>query len=102
MPDLVLGPMLRFVDDRRATIWVETDCPASVEVLGHSVRTFGVAGHHFALVQLDGLEPGSVTPYEVLLDGRRVWPHAGSPFPTSVIRTTHPERPFRWRSGPAV
>ncbi len=99
MADLVLGPMLRFVDDRRATVWVETDGPASVEVLGRLARTFHVAGHHLAVVRLDGLEPGSVTPYQVSLDGTRVWPPAGSLFPTSVIRTTHPERPFRLAFG---
>lgn len=99
MPQLVLGPMLRFVDDRRATIWVETDGPVTVEVLGRSARTFRVAGHHFALVQLDGLEPGSVTPYELSLDGEQVWPSADSPFPDSVIRTTHAERPFQLAFG---
>ncbi len=95
MPDLVLGPMLRFADDRCATVWVETDAPATVEVLGHSVRTFSVSGHHYAIVLVEGLEPGSVTPYQVSLDGRRVWPPADSPYPASVIRTTSPDRPFR-------
>ncbi len=95
MPDLVLGPMLRFVDDSCATVWMETDGPATVEVLGSTVHTFHVAGHHYALVQVDGLAPGSVTPYDVTLDGARVWPPADSPYPPSAIRTTSPELPFR-------
>ncbi|MGI8698531.1 MAG: alkaline phosphatase D family protein [Mycobacteriales bacterium] len=99
MPDLVLGPMLRFADDRCATVWVETSGPATVEVLGHSVPTFHVSGHHYALVQVSGLQPGSVTPYQVSLDGRLVWPPAGSPYPESVIRTTSPDRPFRLAFG---
>jgi hypothetical protein len=34
MADLVLGPMLRYVSDTEATIWVETDEPCEVAVLG--------------------------------------------------------------------
>jgi len=48
-------------------VWVRTDAPSRVEVLGHEQPTFTVEGHHFALVCVQGLsEP---TPYEVLLDG---------------------------------
>ena len=48
-------------------MWVRTDVPCTVEVLGHSRPTFTVDGHHFALVCVEGLhEP---TPYEVALDG---------------------------------
>jgi hypothetical protein len=95
MPELVLGPLLRYVDDVCATVWVETDGPATVEVLDHSEHTFHVAGHHYALVRVHGLEPGSVTPYQVSLDGRPVWPPPDSPYPASVIRTTSQDRPFR-------
>jgi len=87
MPDLVLGPVLRYVDDTRATVWVQTDAACEVEVLGRRAPTFDVQGHHFALVVLDGLEPGSQTPYEVALDGRTAWPPAEHPFPPSLIRT---------------
>ena len=38
MAQLVLGPILRHVDATSATIWVETDAPATVEVLGHTTR----------------------------------------------------------------
>lgn len=71
---LVLGPLLRYVDDTCATVWVETDSPATVEVLGCSARTFHVRGHHYALVPVRGLRPGTSTPYEVRLDGEVVWP----------------------------
>jgi hypothetical protein len=79
--------MLRFVGETSATIWVETTEPCDVHVLGHGARTFTVADHHYALVIVEGLVPGSTTPYEVRLDGERVWPEAGSSLPTPVIRT---------------
>jgi hypothetical protein len=87
--------MLRFVGERDATVWVETDRPCEVEVLGCGTRTFTVAGHHYALVIVDGLAPGTITPYEVHLDGERVWPIAGSPLPASSIRTVDLSRPVR-------
>jgi PhoD-like phosphatase len=80
--------MLRFVSERQATVWVETDRPARVEVLAHAASTFQVGGHHYALVVVDGLAAGSTTPYTVALDGEPVWPPAGSELPPSVIRTT--------------
>jgi len=88
---LVVGPMLRFVGETQATIWVELDEPARVEVLGRAATTFEVAGHHFALVVVEGLEPGATVPYQVALDGRPVWPPPGSPFPPSVIRARPPD-----------
>lgn len=88
MPDtLVLGPLLRHVDETSALIWVETARPATVRVLGAEAATFTVHGHHYALVAVDGLEPGTSTPYTVEVDGQRVWPEPGSPFPPPVIRT---------------
>jgi PhoD-like phosphatase len=87
VPDLVLGPLLRYADASEATVWVETDAPCEVEVLGCSGPTFRVGNHHYALVHVTGLEPGNRYEYEVKLDGERAWPEAGSPFPTSRIRT---------------
>jgi hypothetical protein len=49
--------------------------------------TFHIRGHHYALVLVEGLEPGSVTPYEVRLDDEVVWPPADTPRPPSRIRT---------------
>ncbi|MDO9408488.1 alkaline phosphatase D family protein [Patulibacter sp.] len=89
-PQLVLGPLLRHVDATSATIWVETDGPAEVEVLGQTGRTFEVARHHYALLRVEGLEPGSVTRYGVSLDGELVWPHPDDPYPAPAIRTVLP------------
>ena len=94
-PVLLLGPLLRHVDPVSATVWVETDRPCEVEVLGRRARTFCVDGHHYALVVVEGLGPGSTTPYEVRLDGERVWPDDASPFPPSRIRTPGRPGPFR-------
>lgn len=96
---LVLGPQLRYVDETTATIWVETDRPCTVEVLGRRAATFTVHGHHYALCDLEGLEPGSSTPYEVRLDDELVWPPAHSPLPPSLIRTLGAARPLRLSFG---
>ncbi len=87
MPELLLGPLLRYAGETDATVWVETDAACEVEVLGGRSRTFHVEGHHYALVHVAGLEPGDAYEYEVLLDGERRWPEAGSPFPPSMICT---------------
>lgn len=92
---LVVGPLLRHVDETTATIWVETDVPCTVRVLDSSAHTFTVHGHHFALVDVTGLLPGSATPYQVRLDGELVWPEPGSDAPPSRIRTLDPARPLR-------
>jgi hypothetical protein len=92
MPHLLLGPMLRYVDDTRATLWVETDGPCEVQVLGHASQTFRVCGRHYAIVVVEGLAPDSTTPYEVSLDGERAWPLEDWDFPPSVIRTIGTER----------
>ena len=95
MTCLVLGPVLRHVGPVDATVWVETDGPATVEILGHTERTFQVAGHHYAVVCIGGLEPGSSTPYDVRLDGEVVWPLPGATQPPSRIRTLDQDRPLR-------
>src|SRR5688500_16201393 len=100
---LVLGPLLRYVDDTSAGIWVETSGPAivSVHAGGETWRhqTFRVHGHHYALVEVEGLEPGSVTPYAVWVDDVEVWPPADSPFPPSAIATLKPGKPLRLTYG---
>jgi hypothetical protein len=85
--ELLVGPMLRHVTATSATVFVETDGPCEVEVVGHRVPTFTVAGHHYALVIVEGLEPASVVEYQVRLDGVVRWPLADSRLPPSVIRT---------------
>ncbi|MDF0531996.1 alkaline phosphatase D family protein [Tsukamurella sp. 8F] len=84
--ELLIGPVLRHVGRTDATVWVETSVPCTVEILGHGEPTWTVAGHHYALVEIAGLAPGSDTRYEVHLDGERTWPHEGRQAP-SYIRT---------------
>ncbi|MFP5488280.1 MAG: alkaline phosphatase D family protein, partial [Acidimicrobiia bacterium] len=94
MPHLVLGPMLRHVTDRTATVWVETDVPCTVRVLDHDAPTFTVAGHHYALIVVRGLPPNERIPYEVHLDETLAWP-TDERFPASVIRTSVERHPVR-------
>ncbi|AWZ09801.1 MULTISPECIES: alkaline phosphatase D family protein [unclassified Streptomyces] len=112
MTAMRLGPLLRYVNwetGDSATIWLEADRPCTAEVLcsdgaGGSVRTFQVAGHHYAMVPVTGLTPDSTTAYEVLLDGVRVWPLPDTHFPPSTITTpatarAHPPHPLRLTFG---
>ena len=106
MTELVLGPLLRFVDATSAAVWVETAGPAVVTVTAGErqacARTFAAHGHHYALVELTGLEPGSKSPYTVDLDGDRVWPSTDpelADFPPSIIPTLEPGKPLRLAFG---
>ncbi|SDS00389.1 PhoD-like phosphatase [Nocardioides scoriae] len=116
---LVLGPLLRHVDHTEAALWVETDRACTVRVRSGGgaweAATFGVHGHHYALVEVTDLEPGTVTAYDVeLVVGEavtRVWPperHAATgpsetsddaeqdlDLPPSVISTLKPGKPPR-------
>ena len=83
-PELLLGPLVRGARPDQLSLWLETDRPCIVEVLGCSAPSFQVAGHHYCLVDLPPLQREAVTSYEVCLDGRRVWPEPG---------TTDDERP---------
>ena len=89
MPDLRLGPLLRYVDDDRVTVWVETDEPCEVAIAGQRQRTFAVEGHHYAILTVHGR---TGQPYEVTLDGQRVWPPAGSAFPASRLGIVRGQR----------
>ena len=86
MPSLVLGPVLRYVGETDAVLWVETDSACEVEILGTKERTFCVCGHHYALVCCGDLERGAWHEYEVHLDGERVWPRADG-WPPSAFHT---------------
>ena len=92
--ELVLGPLLRYAGTESASFWVETSAPCEVEILGHRAATFTVEGHHFALVLVDNLQPGSVVAYEVRLNGRLVWP-LDDGRPPCVVRTRSQERQVR-------
>ncbi|WP_370543551.1 alkaline phosphatase D family protein [Janibacter sp. YB324] len=88
---LVLGPLLRFVGEHDASVWVETAAPARVTVAADGrawhAASFVVEGHHYALVLLDDLEPGRTYDYVVSIDDEQVWPPAGSDLPSSSIAT---------------
>jgi hypothetical protein len=93
--DVLVGPLLRYVGTETATVWVETTKACEVAVLGHRARTFHVEGHHYALVVVDDLEPGTTTPYELILDGRVVWPRQDDERPAPCIRTRNDQRDVR-------
>lgn len=99
MPDLVLGPLLRYVSETEATVFVETDGACEVEILGSREPTFRVEGHHYALVRIENLEPDRDYEYEVALDGERRWPPPDSDLPPSRIRTLGGDGPLDVRFG---
>ncbi len=100
---LVLGPLLRH-DDETVGRGVGRDARRSDghrhpgEHVAHA-RTLAVHGHHYALVSLEGLEPGSSQAYAVAVDDQPVWHRAGSPFPAPVISTLEAGRPLRMAFG---
>jgi len=109
MSDLLLGPVLRHVDESSAAIWVKVAGAATVRVhatdpatgrqYDASARTFAVHGHHYALVELEGLPSAAKLPYRVTVDRRLVWPplHTGDArdYPPSLIPTLDPTKPLR-------
>jgi hypothetical protein len=100
---VLLGPLLRYVDETTATIWIKTreHCQVTATVAGRrfTTRTFTVHGHHYALVELDGLEPGSKSAYTLEIDGNVVWPVVDSPHPPSRIATLKPGERLRMAFG---
>jgi PhoD-like phosphatase len=96
--ELVVGPLLRYAGTESASFWVETSAPCEVEVLGHRASTFTVEGHHYALVLVADLEPGSIIEYDVRLDGRVVWPPADDR-PRPAVHTRSGERRLRLMFG---
>ena len=97
--ELVIGPLLRHVDETSATLWCEVSQRATVRVAigdrSWSAATFVVHGHHYALVAVDGLGPGERHEYVVTVDDRRAWPDPASPYPPPTIRTHDPDAPLR-------
>ena len=103
MTSLVVGPLLRYVDETTASVWVETSDAARVTVTrgGESwtASTFAVHGHHYALVELGDLRPGSRAAYAVEIDDTCVWPPSDSPLPEPVIATLEAGTPLRMAFG---
>src|SRR6476469_681973 len=94
MADLLLGPLLRYVSNSEANIWVETSEQCDVEILGRREPTFRVKDHHYALVRLEELEPDHEYEYAVELDGKRVWPGEPDAVAPSRFRTTGGDGPL--------
>jgi PhoD-like phosphatase len=94
MPELVLGPLLRYVSETEATLFVETDEACEVSVLGATEPTFRVEGHHYALVRVEGLKPATDHLYDVRLDGEVRWPEPDSSLPPSSLRTLGGDGPL--------
>ncbi|MDX6367126.1 MAG: hypothetical protein QOK30_2202, partial [Nocardioidaceae bacterium] len=95
--------MLRYVDETTASVWVKTRdrCDVAVRSEGRSwgAKTFTVHGHHYALVEIDGLEPGSSSAYTIEIGGEQVWPEPGSSFPPSRIVTLQAGEKLRMAFG---
>ncbi|MEE6260920.1 alkaline phosphatase D family protein [Plantactinospora sonchi] len=97
-PRLLIGPVLRRVVGTRATVWVETSAPTVVRVstpdgATGEATTFSAFDHHYAMVVVEGLRPGTTATYQVFLDEEQVWPEPESHFPPSVIRTRGEDDP---------
>ncbi len=106
MTDLVLGPLLRHVDETSATIWVETRTPARVTVTGSGrddTRPKPRRSRCTAITtrssRSTGSAPGEKYPYTVAIDGRQVWPEADSAYPPSLIPTLDDRKPLRLAFG---
>jgi hypothetical protein len=97
--ELLVGPLLRYVGSETATIWLETTRACEVAVLGQRMRTFHIEGHHYALVIVTDLEPGTTIPYDVRLDDVVMWPRADDQRPRPSIRTRHNQPEVRLAFG---
>ncbi|SIS22376.1 DUF7800 domain-containing protein [Williamsia sterculiae] len=104
-PSLILGPIVRYVDEHRATMWFETSRPATVVVSTATAaaveeQTWDVHGHHYAMLILEGLPAGTEVSYAVDLRcgeiTQRVWPEAGD---SAVIATLSTSTPVRMAFG---
>ncbi len=97
-PRLILGPMLRHVDETSAVVWVEIAAAGEVAVCAGQRRwaahTFTAHGHHYGVVDVDGLSPGASLAYTVEVDGEQVWPPPASAHPPSRIRTLRFDEPL--------
>lgn len=100
-PEILVGPLLRYVDSTEATVWVEVSAPCRVTIRAGeqelSEPSWGVFGHHFAVLHLRDLPEGAETEYEVALDGEAAWPL--DPERPSVIRTPRADDTVRLAFG---
>lgn len=111
---LLLGPLIRRSSELGFAVWVEVAKEARVTVTVHPLAepagagpsqsfsddTFCVGGHHYAIVDVDGLEHGECYAYEIELDtGEVVWPDPDLDLPPSQVQMWQPDTPFRISGG---
>ena len=94
MAHLLLGPLLRYTGSTQATVWVETDEPCEVAILGRAAAHVRGRGAPLRARRARRPRAGAVRPYEVALDGTRVWPPDDGR-PPSTIHTREHERQAR-------
>ena len=92
---LELGPLVRYVGAHDANFWFEFDAPGTVRVstdigVAGEAKTWGIHGHHYALVALTGLPQNTALDYKVTFDGVNVWPIHPE---TASIHTVDPDGP---------
>ena len=92
---LELGPLVRYVGAHDASFWFEFDAPGTVRVstdigVAGEAKTWGIHGHHYALVALTGLPQNTALDYKVTFDGVNVWPIHPE---TASIHTVDPDGP---------
>ena len=107
------GPMLGCLASDGVKVWLRTTKPARVKVrlkIGGEEKTFGPVESSLesdltAIVEVTGLEPGSITPYEILVDGDpiKIPKHAAITTPsadkTDTTRITFGTCQHRWGLG---
>ena len=94
MPDLLLGPLLRYVSETEATIWVETSERLRGRGAGAPRADLRRRRPPLRAGPRRGARAGGFYEYEVALDGEQRWPPPDSDLPPSAIRTFEPGKPL--------
>ena len=95
MAELILGPLLRYVSETEATVWVETDAalrgrdprPPRADLRRSRATTTRWSGSRAS-------SRAAFYEYEVALDGEERWPLPDSDLPPSAIRTLGRDKPL--------
>ena len=102
--DLVVGPLLRYVDETSASVWVETRERARVTVTAGRRVLVGAArspctGTTTPWSSWTASSPGRGRRTRWTSTTERVWPPEGSSLPEPVIATLVPGKPLRMAFG---
>ena len=95
MPELVLGPLLRYVSETEATVWVETE--RALRGRGARPPRADLPASRATTTRWSASRASSrrrFYEYEVALDGELRWPAADSDLPPSAIRTFGAGKPL--------